>query len=594
MAGAIFAISSSSIMAVNIPAGLYTNWMQLPTGYLSGLEIAANQTVIIKNIPIGFNSNAAITVAAGGKLTLDGVEFYCGSNGNLWAGVTGNGISAQSHYSTDPTYNTVSKTFTSGVINSSQTQINIINNSTIRNATCGVKSLTGAILDVAGSTFEDCIGYVNIVDNLATSPPHPAHSIKDCTFKMPYANLMLFNDIKMIDLLYIDMVTIGGCTFINSHVNNPNNIVCPDKRCIAINADKSTFSVTKNGSFGCKPNDCIEFCGTTGCTFTGFYKAINVNNPTTPQKGGVVLNATFANNFYGIYSAQSSGLFIRENTFNGNRTTINSYTNEVCWISASDPVYGIYYTNTEKLSIVDNTFDFTGTNIRYIAAHSAGNGFVEIKANRINNASATTVASDNVTGIDIQGIGGNTKTNITCNKFTNMGTDIYAGSKLADFETIDNEAANEFSDQLSGRGRINSPNATQNYYVQIFPPAAFNPLINSVGVIASQSNGAGLCTIGCSEYYVENLINTLNTNTSIPFVANQYNISVYPNPSTGIFNVKTDYDKAFTITVYDISGRTIINQLSSDAVSIIDLSAHKAGVYFIKIEEGVNTYTAKI
>jgi hypothetical protein len=79
------------------------------------------------------------------------------------------------------------------------------------------------------------------------------------------------------------------------------------------------------------------------------------------------------------------------------------------------------------------------------------------------------------------------------------------------------------------------------------------------------------------------------------FKANQ--VAVFPNPSTGIFNISLGNLTANKIEVYDISGKIILqkNNLEvSNNQTNIDLSNALNGVYFVKISTENNTITKRI
>lgn len=79
------------------------------------------------------------------------------------------------------------------------------------------------------------------------------------------------------------------------------------------------------------------------------------------------------------------------------------------------------------------------------------------------------------------------------------------------------------------------------------------------------------------------------------FEANQ--IAVFPNPSSGIFNIALGNLTANSIEVYDISGKLILqkNQLEiNNNQTNIDLSTTSNGVYFVKISTENNTITKRI
>lgn len=64
------------------------------------------------------------------------------------------------------------------------------------------------------------------------------------------------------------------------------------------------------------------------------------------------------------------------------------------------------------------------------------------------------------------------------------------------------------------------------------------------------------------------------------------NIGVYPNPSTGIFNIALGTFVPKTIDVYDLSGKIILteeNVTISDSNYILNLSKVATGIYFVKI-----------
>lgn len=67
---------------------------------------------------------------------------------------------------------------------------------------------------------------------------------------------------------------------------------------------------------------------------------------------------------------------------------------------------------------------------------------------------------------------------------------------------------------------------------------------------------------------------------------------VYPNPSTGVFNLNLG-DGQWQVQVYDITGRRIFESACEGKASI-DLSQHQRGVYFLKAMNGVDEYNSKI
>ncbi len=66
-------------------------------------------------------------------------------------------------------------------------------------------------------------------------------------------------------------------------------------------------------------------------------------------------------------------------------------------------------------------------------------------------------------------------------------------------------------------------------------------------------------------------------------------ISIFPNPTNRIINIKTQ-EQINKITISDISGKTILETTNTE----IDLSEQKAGTYFLQIEIGNTIFAKKI
>jgi len=63
--------------------------------------------------------------------------------------------------------------------------------------------------------------------------------------------------------------------------------------------------------------------------------------------------------------------------------------------------------------------------------------------------------------------------------------------------------------------------------------------------------------------------------------------TIFPNPSTGIFNLETNSDlKNSLINVYDVNGISILSKWSDKKVESIDLSNYPSSIYFINIISG--------
>ena len=63
------------------------------------------------------------------------------------------------------------------------------------------------------------------------------------------------------------------------------------------------------------------------------------------------------------------------------------------------------------------------------------------------------------------------------------------------------------------------------------------------------------------------------------------NISVFPNPSTGLFTLQ-NLENVNTIEVYDMAGKLIHQSVATQATTTIDLGGKEQGIYFYKIIQG--------
>ena len=72
---------------------------------------------------------------------------------------------------------------------------------------------------------------------------------------------------------------------------------------------------------------------------------------------------------------------------------------------------------------------------------------------------------------------------------------------------------------------------------------------------------------------------------------------IYPNPSTGIFNLKTNSSQPISISVLDITGKEIFNQQNlniSDSTYKIDLNNYSSGVYILNIQTSTTRTIKKL
>ncbi len=65
------------------------------------------------------------------------------------------------------------------------------------------------------------------------------------------------------------------------------------------------------------------------------------------------------------------------------------------------------------------------------------------------------------------------------------------------------------------------------------------------------------------------------------------NVSIYPNPTKGLFTVQLgDIKQQTTVIVYSIVGQKVVYKIPQTNIVTIDLSNHEDGIYFVKIQNG--------
>ncbi len=85
---------------------------------------------------------------------------------------------------------------------------------------------------------------------------------------------------------------------------------------------------------------------------------------------------------------------------------------------------------------------------------------------------------------------------------------------------------------------------------------------------------------------------TIQLTTDLQSVNDMPELSIVPNPNTGLFQVSNSEGKSMKIDVMDITGKVIKTIDASEAEATIDMQDAAAGVYFVKVTiDGVSTTT---
>ena len=71
-------------------------------------------------------------------------------------------------------------------------------------------------------------------------------------------------------------------------------------------------------------------------------------------------------------------------------------------------------------------------------------------------------------------------------------------------------------------------------------------------------------------------------------------ITIYPNPTNGMINFESDGYNIKKLTIFDVTGKTLIKRTEIQQNEIIDLSSFENGIYIISIQTDNEIFTTKI
>jgi hypothetical protein len=99
-------------------------------------------------------------------------------------------------------------------------------------------------------------------------------------------------------------------------------------------------------------------------------------------------------------------------------------------------------------------------------------------------------------------------------------------------------------------------------------------------------------TTGSSSLRVD--LVTLSLATSLNENANPGGVSVFPNPTSGIFNLRVMKFENANVRIFDAIGKEVFNTRMNDTQTLIDLSNQSNGLYFVQVEGRDFSYTQKV
>lgn len=97
---------------------------------------------------------------------------------------------------------------------------------------------------------------------------------------------------------------------------------------------------------------------------------------------------------------------------------------------------------------------------------------------------------------------------------------------------------------------------------------------------------------GSSSLRIDNI--NLSVATGITENTNVGGVSIYPNPSNGLVNLRVMKFENANIRVFDVMGKEVANARMTDINTLLDLSDKAKGLYVVKVEGNGFIYTQKI
>ncbi len=77
------------------------------------------------------------------------------------------------------------------------------------------------------------------------------------------------------------------------------------------------------------------------------------------------------------------------------------------------------------------------------------------------------------------------------------------------------------------------------------------------------------------------------TSVGISDITANNSLKLYPNPASGILNIKTaDASKDLELSIYDVTGRQVFQSLLQNGIHTVDISSFESGVYSVIVENG--------
>lgn len=609
--GQITVSTTTTYSASNLPPGGYNLGITIPNGVTLTIDGS-----IGAGITLTMNSGSTIMVQAGGHLVVQGGAVI--TSNTTWGGIVVAGTNNIEQFTTFPDPSTTNSTAAfDGILNSNMASA-IIKGSHIRKADIGVNSNDGGIVRIsANSTFLDCDKAVRIANyHSVTQPDVNACYIMNSIFQWVNNNIYGFG-YAMITCEDVRGVDIGGVTIEN--INGGGALCNRGNGIEAVNAD---ISISRGGDVFCSETtglECANFICNSNSTITRNtfrYLSLAINSSSTMSGGGFpgsnnggktlgVKYSDFYNNMVGIAIGGAMDCRIYNNTFTSSMSVIagkfNTSMGREC--HGQTEIIDIQSKSSRSTNIYSNSFTYDSYDhsldrgITHIDFSGTDDWQTFIKKNTFTNTAAhPNVATDLVTGIKING--NNRGTQILCNSFTNMGTDVdLNGSTIFSVQKNEDQtggfksAGNSFSSLLLGRKRFdNTGNATINYHYD-FSNTQEDPVSSGSSLAAQSLTATGAtansevskdCEITCVRF--------LTAIEPINFLYKNSTFSIIPQPANDeikiVLNDKSTNYASYSI--YDLQGKLVLsNQIDNHDKIIVNTANLGIGMYVIRLV-GIN------
>ncbi|PCJ01470.1 MAG: hypothetical protein COB15_00680 [Flavobacteriales bacterium] len=124
-------------------------------------------------------------------------------------------------------------------------------------------------------------------------------------------------------------------------------------------------------------------------------------------------------------------------------------------------------------------------------------------------------------------------------------------------------------------------------------------IFNPIGTFNTPGTNQFIITVSNGSCIVNDTVNiTVNICTYINELGDLYDISIFPNPNTGSFNITkpANLDQSINIQLYTVEGKLILEETlnKSQSTTNIDISKQSKGLYFIHLRIGDEKFVRKI